>query len=81
MATTIFDQAHPNVFQSTFNSMNLYQHEKNQAFSSSCSRDIVDLKNLEMWLADNILVHISGTRYFPSMGFVEEYSKWYKCSL
>ena len=27
--------------------MNLYQHAKNQAFSSSCSRDVVDLKILQ----------------------------------
>ena len=31
--------------------MNLYQHAKNQGFSSSCSRDIVDLKILQSdWL-------------------------------
>ena len=28
-------------------SMNMYQHAKNQTFSSSCSRDIVDLRILQ----------------------------------
>ena len=30
---------------------------------------------------ESILVHISGIRFFPSMGFVQEYSKQYKLSL
>ena len=39
------------------------------------------LKNPAISLAENILVHISGTRIFPNMGFVQEHSKWYKSSL
>ena len=38
---TIYDHVHPNIFQPTFEiSMNMYQHAKNQPFSSFCSRDI-----------------------------------------
>ena len=36
----------PNFFNQLLFSTNLYQHAKNQAFSSFCSRDIVDLKIL-----------------------------------
>ena len=32
-------------------------------------------KNPAIWLAKTILAHISGTRFFPSMGLVLEYSK------
>ena len=28
-----------------------------------------------IWLAKRILVWVSGTRFFPNMGFVQEYSK------
>ena len=31
-----------------------------------------------MWLAENILPYISGTKIFPDMGFVQEHNKWYK---
>ena len=33
------------------------------------------LKNPEIWLAENILAHISGTKPFPNMGFVLEHSR------
>ena len=56
-------------------SMKLYQYAKKQAFSSFCSKDIVDLKNPAIWLTDSILAHISGTRFFPNIGFQPEYSK------
>ena len=29
-----------------------------------------------MWLAESILVHILGTKFFPNMGFVQKYSKY-----
>ena len=51
MATPIFDHAHTSIFQSTFNFYELHQYVKNQAFSSFCSRDIVNLKILQSdWL-------------------------------
>ena len=37
-----------------------------------CSRNIVNLKILQ---SESILAHISGTRFFPSKGFVEKHSK------
>ena len=33
------------------------------------------LKNPTIGLAENILTHISGTKFFPNMGFVQEYKK------
>ena len=32
------------------------------------------LKNPAIWLAENILAHISGTKIFPNIGFVQEHS-------
>ena len=56
--------------------MNLYQHAKSQALTLFCSRDIFHLKTLQSdWPRAFYLAHISGTRFFPSMGFVHEYSK------
>ena len=42
VAKIIFNQAHRKSFEPTF-----YQHAKNQAISSFCSRDKVDLKILQ----------------------------------
>ena len=39
------------------------------------------LKNPAIWLAENILAHISWTKIFQNMGFVQERSKWNKFSL
>ena len=44
--------------------MNSYQHAKNQAILSFRSRSIVDLKILQ-----------SRNKYFPNVGFVQEFSK------
>ena len=33
------------------------------------------LENPAIWLAENILAHISETKIFPSMGFEQERSK------
>ena len=38
-------------------------------------------KNSAIWLTGNILAHISATKLFPNMGFVQEQSKQYKFSL
>ena len=54
--------------------VNLYQHAKNQAISLIFWR-YGWLKNLAIWLAENILAYISGTRIFPNMEFVQEHSK------
>lgn len=47
MATPILNYAQSKIFKSTFNLMNLYQHAKNQAISSFCSRETVDLRILQ----------------------------------
>ena len=33
------------------------------------------LENLDTWLADNILAHISGKNFFPNMWFTQEHKK------
>ena len=45
---TIYDHAHPNIFQSTFNFNEFVTTRKNQAFSSFYSKDIPDLKILQL---------------------------------
>ena len=62
--------------------MNLYQNAKNEAISSICFGEIVDLK---IWLAESILAYISmlesldlldlRNKIFPSMTFVQKYNK------
>ena len=50
--------------------MDLHQHAKNPAFSSFCSRDIVNLKILQSdW--SRAFWPISPNQIFPSMGFVK----------
>ena len=47
VGTLIYDHAHANFFQQVLISTNLYQDAKNQAFSTFCSKDILDLKILQ----------------------------------
>ena len=54
----------PMFFNQLFILMNFHQHAKNQTFSSFCSRDIVDLKILQSDLPNNILAHLSGSKFF-----------------
>ena len=69
----IFDNAQPNISNLLLIFMNLHQNAKNQTNSSVCSGDIVCPV---IWLAESILTHISGTRFFfPNMEFVQEYHK------
>ena len=56
--------------------MNLYQHAE-KGYFIIISGYFIDLswrcgwlKNPAIWLAENILAHISGTKIFPNMGFV-----------
>ena len=67
LATVIFDQLLVYV--------NLHQHAKNHAISLISSGYMVDKKNLAIWLAENILAHISGTKIFPNMEFVQQHRK------
>ena len=63
--------------------MNLHPHAKNQAFSSFCSRDTVNLKIVQsdwpraFWPISQEPDLSKNT----SMGFVQEYRKYHKVSL
>ena len=39
------------------------------------------LKNLAIWLTENIMPYILGEKIFPKMRFQQEDSKWYKFSV
>ena len=75
LATPISDYAYPKIFWSNF---------KLCEFDSACEKSgyFIDLfwrsgwlKNPEIWLAENILAHISETEIFLNMGFLQEHSK------
>ena len=81
LATPISGHAHPNIFWSTFNLCKFVSTCKKSGYFIDLFWRYGWLKNPAIWLAENILAHISGTRIFPNMGFVQEHSKWYKSSL
>ena len=55
-------------------SMSLYQHAESGFFIILFYR-YSWFKNPVIWLAKSILAYTSGTRLFPNLGFVQEYSK------
>ena len=55
--------------------VNLYQHAKKSGYFIDLFCRYGWLKNPAIWLAENILVHISGTKILLKMGFVVEHSK------
>ena len=55
--------------------LNLHQHAKKIGYFIDLFWRYGWLKNPAIWLAENILAHISGTKIFPNMGFVQEHSK------
>ena len=67
--------ANPKFFWSTFNSYEFASTYKKSGYFIDLFWRYGWLKNPAIWLAENILVHISGTRIFPNMGFVQEHSK------
>ena len=70
----------PIFFNQLLISMNLHEYAKNQAFSSFCSKNIVNLKILQSdW--SRAFWSVSQEPDFPRMGFVEEYTKYHKISL
>ena len=76
MATPILDYAHPNISQLSFNFHEpVLQHAKNQAFSSICYREIVDLKILQSYWLRAFCPISPEPGFFPNMGFVQEYKK------
>ena len=76
LATPVFDHAQPKIFfDQLLIYVNLYQHTKRKGYFNDMFWRYGWLKNPAVWLAENILAHISGTNIFPNMGFVEEHSK------
>ena len=53
----------------------MYDRAKNQTLSLFCFRDKVDLEILQSDWQRTFLPISPGTRFFSSMGFVQEYSK------
>ena len=70
LATPIFDHAHPRKFLSTFNYYQLVSTCKNSGYFIDLFWRYGWLKNPTIWLAENILAHISGTKNCPNMEFV-----------
>ena len=63
----------PIFFNQLLFSDNLYQHATKSGFFIFLFWRHSQFKNPE--IAETILAHISGTRFFPSIGLVQEYSK------
>ena len=74
LAKPIFDHTRPQIFWSTFNLCELVSTCKNQVISLFWRYGW--LKNPAIWLAENILGHLSGKKNFPNMGFVQDCSKY-----
>ena len=75
LSMPIFDHVHPKHFWSTFNIFELVSTWKKSGYFINLFRRYGWLKNLAIWLAEEILAHISGTKIFPNMGFVLEHNK------
>ena len=71
----------PEFFDQLLIYVNLCQCVKNQAISLICSGKNGWLKNPAIWLAENMSAHVSGTKIFSNIGYVQENSKYYKFSL
>ena len=80
LATSISGHANPKIFL-TFNLCEFVSTDKKSGYFIDLFWRYAWLKNPAIWLTENILAHISGTRIFPDMRFVQEHSKLYKFSL
>ena len=74
VTTPIFDHAHHNIFWSTFVLHESVSKCKKSGFFIILVWRYSRFKNPTAWLAKRILARISGTKFFPSMRFVQEYS-------
>ena len=70
LATPISDHAHPKTFWLTFNLCEFVSTCKKSGYFTDLLR-YGWLKNPAIWLAKNILAHISGTKIFPNIGSVQ----------
>ena len=73
--TPISDHIHPKIFWSTFNLCKFVSTCKKPGYFIDLFWRYGWLKNLATWFTENILAHISGTKIFPNMGYVQEHSK------
>ena len=70
LATPIFDQVHQQMFWPSFNLCEFMSTCKKSGYSIDLFWRYVWLKTHAIWLAENILANISGTKNFPNIGFV-----------
>ena len=75
LTTPVSDHTNAKNFWSTFNWCEFVSTCKKSGYFIDLFWRYGWLKNPAIWLAENILAHISGTRIFPNMGFVQEHSK------
>ena len=68
-------------FWSTFNSCEFVWTRKKSGYFTDLFWRYGWLKNPAIWLPENILARLSGTKLFPNMGFAQEYYQYYKFSL
>ena len=67
LAALILDHTHPKCFWSTLNLC------KKSGYFIDLFWIYDSLKNPATWFAENILAHISGTKIFPNIGFVQNH--------
>ena len=70
----IFDHTHTDILLSTFNFHEFVSTCKKSGYFIILFKIYIWLRNPAIWLAKGIWVHISGTRFCPNKGFVQEYS-------
>ena len=78
MIKPISDHIHSEIIEKTFSFPDFVPACKKSGYFINLFWRYVWLKNPAIWLAENILAHIFGTKIFPNMGFVQKYSKQYK---
>ena len=71
VSTSFFTTPTLKLLKELLASLNLYQHGKNLAILSICSRDILWFNNPPIWLVMSISAQICGTIFFSNMGFVQ----------
>ena len=71
----------PQFFDQLLIYVNLSQHGKKSGYFIDLFWGYGRLKNPGIWLAENILTHISGTKIFANVQLVQEHSQLYKFSL
>ena len=73
LVTPISDHAQPNIFWSIFNWREFVLTYKKTGRLIDLFWRYGWLKNPVIWLAENILGHVTGTKIFPNIRFVQEH--------